>query len=140
MVYTDKNWAKLYKNIQNFAILTKTHLVVGENNQARITSKNCNIFVIQLLYFPFLSNCRLFARMTSILKSSFVLRYVSRSQIYVLYIAAKLSNAVKIRDTNIRLYYGFAVTTRIFEDIKLFYINIISILFSSTKNSCPEFD
>ena len=50
------------------------------------------------------------------------------------------SNTVKIKDTNTRLNYGLAVTTRIFEDIKLEDIEIISIVFSSRKNSCPEFD
>ena len=51
-----------------------------------------------------------------------------------------LSNTVKIKDTNTRLSYGLAVTTRIFEDIKLEDIEIMSIVFSSRKYSCPEFD
>ena len=50
------------------------------------------------------------------------------------------SNTVKIRDTNTRLNYGLAVTTRIFEDIKLEDIEIMSIVFSSRKYSCLEFD
>ena len=51
-----------------------------------------------------------------------------------------LSNTVKIKDANTRLNYGLAVTTRIFEDIKLENKKIIYIVFSSRKNSCPEFD
>ena len=51
-----------------------------------------------------------------------------------------LSNTVKTKDRNARLNYGLAVTTRIFEEIKLEDIEIISIVFSSRKNSCPEFD
>ena len=50
------------------------------------------------------------------------------------------SNTVKIKDANTRLDYGLAVTTRTFENIKLEDIEIISIAFSSRKNSCPEFD
>ena len=51
-----------------------------------------------------------------------------------------LSNVVRIKDTNTRLNYGLAITTRIFEDIKLEDTEIISIVFTSRKNSCPEFD
>ena len=43
MVYTEKNWAKLYKKYTKFCYFNKTHLVVGENKQPRIKSKNCNI-------------------------------------------------------------------------------------------------
>ena len=45
-----------------------------------------------------------------------------------------LSNTVKLKDSNMRLNYGLAVTTRIFEAIKLDDIDIISILFSSGKS------
>ena len=45
-----------------------------------------------------------------------------------------LSNTVKFKDSNMRLNYGLAVTTRIFEAIKLDDIDIISILFSSGKS------
>ena len=45
-----------------------------------------------------------------------------------------LSNTVKLKDSNMRLNYGLAVTTRIFEAIKLDDIDIISILFSSEKS------
>ena len=46
MVYTDKNWEKLYEKYTKFCYFNKTHLVVGKNKQAKITSKNCNILVI----------------------------------------------------------------------------------------------
>ena len=45
-----------------------------------------------------------------------------------------LSNKVKLKDSNMRLNYSLAVTTRIFEGIKLDDIDIISVLFSFGKS------
>ena len=36
MVYTDKNWAKLYKKYTKSYYFNKTHLVVGENHKQEL--------------------------------------------------------------------------------------------------------